>query len=304
MKRKLVISFVLLALLLVLPVYAAAASIDIQVTPTKTQIGVGETVEYVVTATGEDVVAMQFELQFPEGLRYVPNSGATPKDLAQKLGVPAADWTEISSMFTFYNDVGITIKKGTELLRFSCKAEKAGTYGITLYELLPFDSNFEEFAPQVTVTPLEVRATQEPTQPSATVPTLPAATEPPATLPAATEPQAAVPEETTPAVTPQATEPAIGNDPTSEAVTVPQEQPTSAEPTDETVTAGEPTDPEATQDPTVQDKPEEQTQAPTTEQEPTEEKKPSATPWIILITVAAAGAAGAVVLVLWKKKQA
>ena len=297
MKKKLVVLFVLFALLLALPVYASAASIDIQVTPSKSRIQVGETVEYVVTATGEDVVAMQFELQFPEGLSYVPNTGATPKGLAQKLGVPAADWTEISSMFTFYNDIGITIKEGTELLRFSCKAEKAGTYGITLYELLPFDSNFEEFAPEVTVTPVEVYAPQGQTEPSAA---LPDATEPSAAVPVDADPQPTVPEETTPAVQTQATEPSADTDPTAGAVTVPQEQPTSGEVTDETVEAEEPTDPEAVQDPTVQQEKQEQ---PATEQEPTEEKKPSSAPWIILVAVVAAAAGGVAFLMLRKKKQ-
>lgn len=300
MKKKLFALFMLLALLPALSVWASAASIDIQVTPSKSQIAVGETVEYVVTATGEDVVAMQFELQFPDGLSYVPYSGATPTGLAQKLGVPAADWTEISSMFTFYNDIGITIKPGTEILRFSCKAEKAGTYDITLYELLPFDSNFEEFTPKVSITPLEVRSAQAQ---NANPPTLPAGTEPPATLPPATESQATVPVVTTPPVQPQATDPAVNVDPTVEMTTVPQEQPTVADPTDATEAAGEPTDPEATREPTQLGETTEQTQASDGNKEPTEEKKPSAAPWIILVIVAVAGAAAAVILILRKKKQ-
>jgi hypothetical protein len=283
-----------------LTVYAAAASIDIQVTPSASQINVGDTVEYVVTATGEDVVAMQFELQVPEGMSYIANSGAVPNGLAQKLGVPAADWTEISHMFTFYNDVGITIHQGTELLRFSCKAEKPGTYGITLYELLPFDSNFEEFAPEVTVLPVKVLASQGQTKPPATLPaateppaTLPPATVPPVTLPPATEPQVTVPGETTPAVQPQATEPVMATDPTEE--TVLQEQPAIDETTDVTVQVDDPAETVPSQESTDKQQ--------AGQQLPTEEKKIPAAVWIIPTVLLAIGGGTAAILLLRKKKQ-
>ena len=292
MKKKLMAAFVVLALLLALPVSASAASIHLQVTPSKNQVQVGDTVEYVITATGEDVVAMQFELQFPDGLSYVPNSGATPENLAMKLGVPAADWTEISSMFTFFNDVGITMAKGTELLRFTCKAEKAGTYGITLYELLPFDSNFQEFTPKVTVVPLEVKSQGGQTEPEVTQPSVPA-TQP--TLPPATQPVETQPAVTTPVTQPQTTEPQA-TEPVEEVTTEPQEQPTVEAPTDATVPEQEPTEPEMTQEPTTQQGEEE------TVPEPTEEKKPSVLIWVLLGAVLAAGGATAGFFLLKKRK--
>ena len=283
MKKSIVVWLVLLALLMTgLPVYAAAASIEILVTPSESQVNVGDMVEYVVTATGEDVVAMQFEVKSSDGLTYVPNSGATPKDLAKKLGVPAADWTEISKMFTFYNDVGITMKKGTELLRFSCKAEKAGKYAVTIYELLPYDSNFEYFAPTIKIESVTVREAQD-----QSVPTLPPATEPAVTLPPATEPAA--------------TEPTVENDATEPPVTEPVVDVTEPvqEPTEEAVT--DPTD--AVEEPTqaVQPTEEATTEGPS-EEVKAEEKGPSPAIWVILGVVAVAAAAAAVLLIK-KKKQ-
>ena len=128
-------------------VYAAEPEMKVQVLASQTEAKVGDTVEYTVMATGSGVVAMQFTLKLPAGLSYVPNSAKTPEKLAEKLGVPAADWTEQSMMFTFYNDIGITFAEGTEILRFSCVAEKEGTWEVELYELLPFDSEFMEFEP-------------------------------------------------------------------------------------------------------------------------------------------------------------
>ncbi len=291
MKRSIVVWLVVLVMLVTsLPVYASAASIEILVKPSATQVNVGDTVEYVVTATGEDVVAMQFELRGSEGLSYVPNTGATPKNLAQKLGVPAADWTEISRMFTFYNDVGITMRKGTELLRFTCRAEKVGTHAVTLYELLPYDSNFEYFAPKVNIQPVTVRNGQEQTQPPVTQPP---ATEPPVTQPPATQPPATEPPVTEPPVTdPEATEPLT--EPPVEVTQPATEQDTTDPVTDSTGAVDEPTQPQ------------EETQTPTeeipSEQEPAEEKGPSALVWVLLGIVAAA-AAGAAVLFYRKKKQ-
>lgn len=145
-----------LMLLMAIPVSANLAYLDVNVSASATDIGVGDIVEYIVTASGEDVLAVQFELVIPEGLCYVSNSAATPQGLAQKLGVAAADWTEDTMMFTYYNDVGIHMKAGTELLRFTCRAEKEGEYAITIHKLLPYDSAFEGFAPSVYVQPVKV----------------------------------------------------------------------------------------------------------------------------------------------------
>lgn len=177
MKRT-IICLMLLALMLTgtMSVHAAEAEVSVQICASQTEVNVGDTVEFTVLATGSGVVAMQFNLALPEGLSYVPNSGATPENLAQKLGVPAADWTEQTLMFTFYNDVGITFAKGTEILHFTCVAEKAGQWQVNLYELLPFDENFEEFTPKLQLQTITVRGAETGTE--ATDPVTPEETQP------------------------------------------------------------------------------------------------------------------------------
>lgn len=182
--RRIVIVFMLLVAMLagMMSAQAAEAEVTVQVRASKTEVQVGDTVEYTVLATGSGVVAMQFEVRLPEGLRYVPNSGKTPENLALKLGVPAADWTEGSMMFTFYNDIGITFAEGgTELISFSCVAEKEGAWDVELYELLPFDGDFMEFTPTLRVQTVNVTRSAgetKPVEPDVPGETVPAVTDP------------------------------------------------------------------------------------------------------------------------------
>ena len=276
--RRVVISFLLLAVMLagMMNVWAAEAEITVQVCTSKTEVQVGETVEYTVLATGSGVVAMQFEVRLPEGLRYVPNSGATPENLAQKLGVPAADWTEQSMMFTFYNDIGITFAEDTEILRFSCVAEKTGEWEVELYELLPFDGNFEEFSPKLQVQKVRVTGQEPPMAPTVPEETLPAVS--PEMEPSTSDPKepatSSNPEtlvETTPAASvPDQTEDQMEENP----VTDPLDQP------QDTITIG------ASQD--VQTK---------------EEDASKTGVWVWIVSGVAAVAIGAVIFIIVKKKR-
>ena len=193
MKRILICLLLLTAMLAAsVSVYAAEAEMTVQVCASKTEVQVGDTVEFTVLATGSGVVAMQFNVIMPEGLSYVPGSGRTPEQLAQKLGVPAADWTEQSMMFTFYNDIGITFAKGTEIVRFFCVAEKEGNWEIELYELLPFNEEFEEFPAKLQVQSVQVTGKTEASAPAETEPPVTGETEPaeqPSEQPAEQQPQ-------------------------------------------------------------------------------------------------------------------
>lgn len=193
MKRILICLLLLTAMLAAsVSVHAAEAEMTVQVCASKTEVQVGDTVEFTVLATGSGVVAMQFNVIMPEGLSYVPGSGRTPEQLAQKLGVPAADWTEQSMMFTFYNDIGITFAKGTEIVRFSCVAEKEGNWEIELYELLPFNEEFEEFPAKLQVQAVKVTGKTEASAPAETEPPVTGETEPaeqPSEQPAEQQPQ-------------------------------------------------------------------------------------------------------------------
>ena len=243
--KKIVICLLLLSCMLagMLNVYAEEAQLSVQVVASSVDVKVGETVEYTVVATGSGVVALQFELRLPEGLRYVPGSAATPEGLAQKLGIPAAEWTEQSMMFTCYNDVGITVPAGTQLLSFSCIAQQEGNWAAELYQLLPFDGEFQAFSAELQVDAVLVSQEAGDTKP--TVPDVPGETEPPVaapgdpTAPTVTEPTAQV--TTQPAADPD--KPA--EQPSDEVVTEPatglQDQPS---PKPEQVAAPEETEPD------------------------------------------------------------
>lgn len=293
--KRIVVALLLIAVMLsgMITVHAAEAEVTVEVRASKTEVQIGETVEFTVLATGSGVVAMQFELRCPEGLRYIPNSAATPENLAQKLGVPAADWTEISKMFTFYNDIGITFVKGTELLRFSCVAEKEGTWAPDLYELLPFNGNFEEFPPDVILPQITVTAPVQQTAPSAPEkPTVPAETTAPEENPVPVEP------ETQPDV-PSVTAPTVSQTekPTETVPDVPDGE--KADPTAPTHIQNTPHDePQDITDDLVTVGPQDQTL-------PDRDQQNSATkPWVWLISLglAAVIGGGVVVFILLKKK--
>lgn len=276
--KRMIISLLLTVLMLagMMSVHAAPAEVTVKVCASKTEVQVGDTVEYTVLATGSGVVAMQFELRFPEGLSYVPNSGATPANLAQKLGVPAADWTEVSKMFTFYNDVGITFHQGTEILRFSCVAEKEGQWSVELYELLPFDGDFEEFVPKLQVQSVLVGNHKDPIEPPVTEPT-----DPPVII------------ETTPAVTvPEITEaPTELEDPGENTEPpLPQELPEQIQDVDQPE-MGEIEDPQEEKEP-VQNRP--------AEQETTKNSKL----WLAILIAVPLVAGVVIIFILRKKKSA
>ena len=171
MKKKLLALLVVLAMVLsIVPaVYAEGSTMTVTVTPSVSTANVGDTIEYTVYATGEGVTALQFELRFPEGLEYVANSAVVPSTLKSYLGWAATDWTESSSMWTGYNDLPSVFGEGTVILTFSAKVTAEGTFEPELFELLPFDENYEEFAPQLTVGTVTVAGEEEPTQPEGSV---------------------------------------------------------------------------------------------------------------------------------------
>lgn len=339
---KKIIAILLLAALLLgaVPVFAQGARIRVEVTASKDHVNVGDTVEFVLTVEAENLVAMQFELHMPEGLSYVPGSGATPKGLASQLGVAAADWTEASMMYTSYNDVGVNIGKGTELLRFSCVAEKPGDWNVILFELWPFDGEFNAFTPEVSIQTLHVNGNQTPvtTQP---VVTEPAVTEPAVTVPEHTEPSQSEPvtqpEPDTPVSnvtepTVEVTAPVVDVTAPTEALPhataptepmTPPDAPQETQPQGETLPAQPPEDgagelpEEDVPEIDLQTKPGEDVEGEGVTQaggdstitigaiDPEEQEKPRKVwPWIIAGAAALAAGAAAVVLILKKKGKA
>ena len=165
MKKKLLALLVVLAMVLsIVPaVHAEGSTMAVTVTPSASTANVGDVIDYTVYATGEGVTALQFELRFPAGLEYVAGTAAVPTTLKSYLGWAATDWTESSMMWTGYNDLPSVFGEGTVILTFSAKVTAEGTFEPELFELLPFDENYEEFPPELTVGKVTVGGAEEPT---------------------------------------------------------------------------------------------------------------------------------------------
>ena len=153
MKKKLLaLLLVLVMVLSVVPAVSAEGSfMNVQATPSVTTAAVGDTIEYTITATGSDITALEFTLVLPEGLSFVTGSGSVPAGLKGQLGWAATDWTESSMKWTGYSDTGAEFVAGTVLMTFSCVVEAEGEYQIELFDLLPFDGNFEDVIPELSV---------------------------------------------------------------------------------------------------------------------------------------------------------
>jgi hypothetical protein len=215
MKKRIVLLLMVCAWILsAIPVSAVQPQFSVVVQAEQQEVEVGDTVCFTVVAQGEDVVALQFNIVVPEGMKFVSGSGALSKGLREKLGVAAVDWTEGAMIFTYYNDVGVTIPKDTVLMTFECTAEKAGSYQLELEEVLPFNSEFEEFAPSVKMASVTVvkageQGEKDPTVTQPTTPSTDPSTEP-STEPtdASTEPSSDTqPTESSDATEPEATDP-------------------------------------------------------------------------------------------------
>ena len=153
---------------------AAQAQMRLALTPTSPEARIGDTVDFVVTAEGTEITAIQFELLIPAGLTYVAGSASVPSGLKEELDWASTDWTEVSMMWTGYNDLPTDLEEGTVLLTFSCVVEAAGTHCVELYDPMAFDSNYEYFPPDyallgVTVPEDEPVPTVMPDEPVPTV---------------------------------------------------------------------------------------------------------------------------------------
>ncbi len=153
MMQKLFKGFISVVLMLVvllsaLPVSASAQGLEIRITPSVTNAAVGDVIEYTVTATGSDILAMEFKLVFPEGLRYVEGSGCIPQGLKELLNWAEIDWTEETQKWTGFNDIGAEFSD-TVIMTFSAVAETVGSHQVEVQNIYPYNSNFEE--PETTV---------------------------------------------------------------------------------------------------------------------------------------------------------
>ena len=170
--RKMYKGLIAMALLLslmvtVLPmgVWAQSEGLYLQITPSVSNAKVGDVIEYTVTATGSDILALEFKLTFPEGLSYVENSAQVPEGLADRLGWAEADWTEETKKWTGYNDSGMDIPAGTQILTFCAVAQEEGTHRVEMINIYPYNGSFCEVEAVVTLDDVTVTADTQPTAP-------------------------------------------------------------------------------------------------------------------------------------------
>lgn len=149
MKKMITFLMVCVFLLSALPVYAAEVSFDVYLSADKGEASVGDTVHYKVIAKGEDVVALQFDVAIPDGMEYVVDSAAAPKELKNELGVAGVGWTEKTMRFSFYNDKGVQIPEGTVLLTFECVVAAEGLHQVSLSGVAPYNSEFAAIQPTI-----------------------------------------------------------------------------------------------------------------------------------------------------------
>ena len=123
-----------------LPVWAAPIeSTQLKVVPDKTTASPGDTINYtVIVGPVSDMGSIQMQLEIPEGLTYVPNSGRLVDGLKETLGFDVVDFTEVSLMI---NGGALAVDyesdADTELAKFQCTVDEGytGTVEVGLYNL-------------------------------------------------------------------------------------------------------------------------------------------------------------------------
>ena len=160
--------FVMVLSMLATAVPALAAPIEstqLKVVPDITTASPGDTINYtVVLGPVSDMGSMQMQLEIPEGLTYVPNSGKLVDGLKETLGFDAADFTEVSLMVNgFASAADYESDTDTELAKFQCTVNDGytGTVEVGLYNLefgscQTFENHTDRFS--VVKTPVTVTA--------------------------------------------------------------------------------------------------------------------------------------------------
>ena len=122
------------------PVWAAPIeSTQLKVVPDKTTASPGDTINYtVIVGPVSDMGSIQMQLEIPEGLTYVPNSGRLVDGLKETLGFDVVDFTEVSLMI---NGGALAVDyesdADTELAKFQCTVDEGytGTVEVGLHNL-------------------------------------------------------------------------------------------------------------------------------------------------------------------------
>lgn len=161
--KKLIATVAALLLLVptnVIPAFASG-SLDLKIEPSKTQVVVGENVDYTISianATGTNLATIEFTLDIPDGFELVGTPTAVPEG-KEKGGFTAYDYTAESMKFTAGGvDQGYN-GDGFKILTFTVKAngKATGNVAVGIKEDFDFgDTNYETVTPKITSAPVKI----------------------------------------------------------------------------------------------------------------------------------------------------
>ncbi len=134
---------------------AFAGTEDLQLhfamTADKTNVEVGDIVTFTVKLKGSETaksLGWQFELVIPDGLSYIPNSGAINPDLKETIGAyDECSFTEKSKIVVVLHTGGLkNLNQENEILTFKCKVDdiSAGQFYIGVIDFIVIDENCDE----------------------------------------------------------------------------------------------------------------------------------------------------------------
>lgn len=157
MKRISVFFAIMLLTILICPgVARAAGEMQLVIEPSKTEVAVGETVEFIVKLTNVDgvVTNMQFSLDIPEGMEYI--SGKVVEGNGFK-GLEAFNPNKNYQYAMAMNDMENS--GDVEVLKFTCKASGSGkvTIGVVEDDTFKVEEDGERF--EVTIAAAKVNIT-------------------------------------------------------------------------------------------------------------------------------------------------
>ena len=149
MKKKLISVFAILLLLLnlitVMPVQAAGKRVNVEITPDKTEVKAGDTITYTVSfEMAEPCYTLQLNLDFPEGLTYVANSGKIDSSLATQLSdLDVVEFAEAAKAFLIGGDHPFELNGKVTVGTFQCTVDStaAGEYTVGLSYMQVADEN-------------------------------------------------------------------------------------------------------------------------------------------------------------------
>lgn len=163
----LLLCFVMVFAMLAAAVPATAETVtstQLKVTPDKTTAAPGEIITYsIIMGPVSDLGSLMMDLEIPEGLEYVADSGEIVSGVTEAMGFDEVAFTEITKRITGYSTVDYECATDTKLATFQCKvtddatgALEVGLSNLEFGSCITFEYHTDRFS--VVKTPVTVAA--------------------------------------------------------------------------------------------------------------------------------------------------